>query len=102
MKNIYIPKSRDQKHVLLFRKSSVWECYKPRHVTKRDIFLFINSTVLDFEVTVINMVSFFAPYFFQLGSKRESIRGTNIGNSFCDIPSFLRTKTLKSQSLKTV
>ena len=29
--------------MLLFRKSSLWGCYKPRHVTKRDVFLFRNS-----------------------------------------------------------
>ena len=38
-----LPYIHEQKHVLLFRKSSLWGCYKPRHVTKRDVFLFINS-----------------------------------------------------------
>ena len=36
--------------MLLFRKSSLWGCYKPRHVTKWDMFLFINSKILNFEV----------------------------------------------------
>ena len=48
--------------MLLFKKSSLWGCYKPRHVAKRDVFLFINSKFLDFEVVVSNMVPFFAPY----------------------------------------
>ena len=30
-------------YMLLFRKSSLWGCYKPRHVLKQDVFLFINS-----------------------------------------------------------
>ena len=36
--------------MLLFRKSSLCGCYKPRHVTKQDMFLFINSKIMDFEV----------------------------------------------------
>mgnify|MGYP005726272335 CR=1 FL=1 len=37
--------------MLLFRKSSLWGCYKPRHVTKRDMFLFINSKILHHTLT---------------------------------------------------
>jgi hypothetical protein len=48
-------KGREQKHVLLFRKSSPWGCYKLRHVTKRDMLLFKNSKILDFEVAISNM-----------------------------------------------
>ena len=50
-----IPYSREQKHVLLFRKSSLWGCYKPRHVTKRDVLLFKSSKILDFKVSSRNM-----------------------------------------------
>ena len=34
-----VPYSREQKHVLLFRKSALRGCYKPRHVTKQDVLL---------------------------------------------------------------
>ena len=43
-----VPYSREQEHVLLFRKSSLGGCYNSRHVTKRDVFLFINSNFLNF------------------------------------------------------
>ena len=33
-----VPYNRKQKHVLLFRKSTLKGCLKPRNVTKRDIF----------------------------------------------------------------
>ena len=38
--NHRIPQSREQKHVLLFRKSTLRGCYKPRHVTKQDMLVF--------------------------------------------------------------
>ena len=41
--------------MLLYRKSRLWGCYKPRHVTKRDMLLFINSKILDLEIMVSNM-----------------------------------------------
>ena len=41
--------------MLLFRKSRLWGCYKSRHVTKRDMLLFIDSKILYFEVSVSNM-----------------------------------------------
>ena len=52
-------------HVLLFKKSSLSGCYKSRHVTNREVLLFINSKFLDFESAVYNMGPFFAPYFFK-------------------------------------
>ena len=48
--NLVISKHTYRK-VLLFRKSSLWGCYKPRHVTKRDMFLFINSKILHHTLT---------------------------------------------------
>jgi hypothetical protein len=44
----YVPYSREQKHVLLFRKSTLRGCYKSRHVTKRDmsVFEYLNFKVV--------------------------------------------------------
>ena len=41
--------------MLLFRKSSLWGRYKPRHDTKRDLLLFINSKFLNYKVSVTSM-----------------------------------------------
>ena len=38
--NIWLLYSREQKHVLLSRKSTLRGCYKLRHVTKRDMLVF--------------------------------------------------------------
>ena len=38
--------SREQKHVLLFRKSTLMVRFKPRHVTKQDLFIFRNVACL--------------------------------------------------------
>ena len=37
---------------VLFRKSSSWGCYKPRHVTKRDMILFIKVKNV-FQITLL-------------------------------------------------
>ena len=54
--------------MLLFRKSSLWGCYKPRHVTKRDMFLFINSKILHHTLSV-NLIEqpYWTTSFFYLG-----------------------------------
>jgi hypothetical protein len=47
-------KLRAEAHVTI-QASSLSRCYKPRHVTKQDVLVFINSNFLDFEVAVSNM-----------------------------------------------
>ena len=37
-----LPYSYEQKHVLLFRKSTLKGCFKLRHVTEQDMFIFRN------------------------------------------------------------
>ena len=44
--------------MLLYRKSRVWGCYKSRHVTKRDKFLFINLKILDFKSRLVTWFPF--------------------------------------------
>ena len=41
--------------MLLFRKSSLWRPYKLRHVTKRDMFVFIKLQILNYKVSVSSM-----------------------------------------------
>ena len=47
-------KSRVEARVTIQKIKSLG-CYKPRHVTKQDMLLFISSKMLDFEVLVSNI-----------------------------------------------